>query len=86
MSVEFSDEAVMQLFDWSKNDPRASRKILALIADIQKNGLFDGTGQPERLKYSDNEYSRRINQKDRLIYKKEGNKLVIMSCHGHYKN
>ena len=44
MSVEFSDKAIAQLFDWSKDDPRASKKILALIADIQKNGLLGGTG------------------------------------------
>ena len=86
MSVEFSDEAIAQLFDWAKDDPRASKKILALIADIQKHGLLQGTGQPERLKHRENVYSRRINQKDRLVYKHDGKKLFIVSCRGHYED
>ena len=86
MSVEFSDKAIMQLYDWAKDDHRASKKILALITDIQRNGLLEGTGQPERLKHNDSEYSRRINQKDRLIYKMKGKNLFVMSCRGHYED
>jgi toxin YoeB len=46
-----------------------------------------GTGKPERLKYFEKEvYSRRVNQKDRLIYTVyESIKTVdISSCRGHY--
>ena len=48
-----------------------------------------GIGKPERLKYVLSKfemYSRRINEKDRLIYLiDEGNKKVeIISCTGHY--
>ena len=44
-----------------------------------------GIGEPEALKGNlHGEYSRRINEKDRLVYHIEDKRLYIVSCKGHY--
>lgn len=82
--TNFSSTAFKQFSDWQINDRKIARKIVELILDIHRNGLLNGIGQPEKLKYCP-EYSRRINQEHRLIYSmdKDG-RLFIHSCKGHY--
>ena len=47
---------------------------------------YEGIGKPEPLRYQLSGYwSRRINKEDRLIYKVEGELLIIISCSEHYK-
>lgn len=70
---------------WKKHDVKTFHKINELIQSINIDGVADGLGKPERLKYIDG-WSRRINQTDRLIYKIQDNKLYIFSCRGHYKD
>ena len=50
---------------------------------------YTGTGQPEQLKYELQGYwSRRINQKDRMIYKVQENivTVFVISAMGHYSD
>jgi len=59
-------------------------KILLLIADIMEHP-FEGKGKPEPLKGDlAGCWSRRIDQKHRLIYKVEDEFVIIISCYGHY--
>ena len=70
---------------WERQDKKTLRKINSLIEDIQKNGVLDGIGKPERLKHISG-YSRRIDEKNRLLYRKTSdNKILIVSCKGHYE-
>jgi toxin YoeB len=47
---------------------------------------FEGTGKPELLKHNlSGCWSRRINQKDRLIYEVMEDSVHIQSARGHYK-
>ena len=57
------------------------------IKDIERNGVSKGIGKPELLKHSFAGYwSRRIDEKNRLIYKiDEQGYLYIYSCKEHYK-
>ena len=69
---------------WQSQDKKTLRKINALIRDIQR-GRFDGAGKPEPLK--DNLtgwWSRRIDDKNRIVYKKKDGTIIIASCRGHY--
>ena len=59
------------------------KKINELIKDIERNGVLNGIGKPEKLKYRDG-YSRRIDQYNRLIYDIVNEIVVIFSCKGHY--
>lgn len=56
-----------------------------LIKDIERNGVDKGKGQPEQLKHELTVYySRRIDQKNRLVYKVENDQLFIVQCGTHY--
>jgi len=71
--------------DWLQHDRKAVKKISDLIKDIQRNGLLQGIGEPEKLRYIEGAYSRRINKYDRLTYEVHNDMLVITSCKGHYE-
>jgi toxin YoeB len=59
-------------------------KLILLIEDIKKHP-FDGLGKPEHLKYKLPPcWSRRINQKDRLVYRIKKDQIEIISILGHY--
>lgn len=69
---------------WQTQDRKTLKKINALMDDIMRNGMMEGTGKPEALKHRPG-YSRRIDDANRLVYDKDelGN-IVILSCRGHY--
>ena len=71
---------------WQTEDRKTLRRISALIKDIEINGCLTGIGKPEELKYDlAGWYSRRIDDKNRLIYRiVDGNSLEISQCKSHY--
>ena len=88
MNIAFTPDAWKEFLDWSAKDKVIFKKINALIADIQRNGVLNGIGKPEVLKYrEETEYSRRITQEHRLVYVTDEKKnLIIKSCQGHYED
>ncbi|MGL4340719.1 MAG: Txe/YoeB family addiction module toxin [Rhodoglobus sp.] len=69
---------------WQLNDRRLLRRINLLIDDALRNPS-DGRGQPERLKHrADNVWSRRINQKHRLVYRVIDADLIVLQARFHY--
>ena len=69
---------------WQTEDRKTLRKINQLIEDIVRNGN-EGVGKPEAL--SGNLvgfWSRRINDKDRLIYKIDKENIYALACRYHY--
>ena len=82
----FSPDAFKQYIEWQNQDKKIAKKISELILDIHRNGVMNGIGQPEKLKYRP-EYSRRITKEDRLVYKLDAeNNLIIKACKGHYED
>lgn len=77
---------------WLREDKSKYEKINSLITSIQRDGPLCGLGKPEPLKgdYKGN-YSRRIDEKNRLIYQYQRNEksgdtsTVIIGCKDHYK-
>ena len=64
-----------------------AKKIVELTKDISKNGLLNGLGKPERLKYYKKAiYSRRITDEHRLVYDVLDDTVRVLSCEGHYKD
>lgn len=62
------------------------KKISSILSDLE-NHPFIGVGKPESLKYDLHGFwSRRINKKDRLIYKvrEEAVTVFVVSAIGHY--
>ena len=65
-------------------DKKTLRKINALLKDIQRSS-FQGEGKPEPLKGElTGKWSRRINEKDRLVYEVNNDIIVVLQCKGHY--
>jgi toxin YoeB len=86
MRLIFSEEAWEDYLYWQKTDKALLRRIHELIRDAQRNA-FEGLGKPEPLKHSlQGWWSRRINQEHRMVYKVEGNDLIIAMLRYHYED
>jgi len=69
---------------WSTTSPRVLSKIIRLIAETTRTPRT-GTGKPERLKHLGGEvWSRRITEKDRLVYDIQSDMVTIIACRFHY--
>ena len=87
MNKLWEDKAWDEYLYWHVTDKKTFDKINKLIKDIERNGVSVGIGKPEKLKYDYAGYwSRRIDEKNRLVYKVDDNGyLYIAECKGHYK-
>ncbi len=84
MGILWEDEAWQEYLDWQTQDKKTLRKINQLIKDIQRNP-FDGLGHPEPLSGTlSGWWSRRVDEKNRIVYKPVGNHTTILSCREHY--
>ena len=85
MNKRWDDKAWDEYVAWNKEDRKIFDKINVLIKDIERNGVNKGIGKPEKLRYRDG-WSRRIDEKNRLVYKiDEHGYIYILSCKGHYE-
>lgn len=85
MNKLWADRAWNDYLEWQTQDKKTLKRINDLIKDIERNGLSQGIGKPEPLKYR-KAWSRRIDKSNRLIYDidKDGN-LWVIACKGHYE-
>ena len=84
MKTVFSEQAWEDYLYWQTEDRKTLRKINTLLKDIERNGN-EGIGKPEPLTGDlSGFWSRRINQKDRLIYALEMDQIIIIACRYHY--
>ena len=81
----WSDDAWEDYLYWQTQDKKTLKRINQLVKDIERNGAMHGIGEPEALKGNlQGEFSRRINEKDRLVYHLEDGRIYISHCRGHY--
>ena len=84
MNKAFTDIGWEDYLYWQTEDRKTLRKINTLLKDIERNGN-EGIGMPEPLTGDlSGFWSRRINQKDRLIYALEMDQIIIIACRYHY--
>lgn len=85
--IEYTETAIKHLKQHKKVGNKATLiKIKTIISELESHP-YSGIGKPEQLKRDLVGYwSRRINQKDRLIYKVINQKVVveIILAIGHY--
>lgn len=87
MNKAFTDIAWEQYLSWQNQDKKILKKINSLIKDIERNGVLDGIGRPERLIGDLNHlYSRHITDEHRLVYYIEGENIIIVACKSHYES
>ena len=86
MNKVFTDNGWEDYVYWETEDRKTLKRINTLIEDIERNGN-EGIGKPELLRNNlSGFWSRRINDKDRLIYKIEQDNIYILSCRYHYSD
>lgn len=84
MNKTFSDQAWEDYVSWQREDRKTLKRINQLLKDIDRNGN-EGIGKPEPLKGNFSGYwSRRIDEKNRLVYRIDGGNLLIAACKSHY--
>lgn len=85
MNKSWYDLAWEDYLYWQSEDKKTLKRINQLIRDTERNP-FNGIGKPEPLKGDlTGFWSRRIDDKNRLVYRVNGDLLEILSCKGHYK-
>ncbi|MEP6262226.1 MAG: Txe/YoeB family addiction module toxin [Gillisia sp.] len=86
--IELSPVATKELIAHKKSGNKSSISKLEKIFKELSTTPYSGTGKPEALKHDlTGFWSRRINLKDRLIYKvsEQEVKVLVVSAIGHYE-
>lgn len=85
MRLIFSDKAWAEYLEW-QSDTRMLKRVNAVIKDVQRNP-FSGIGKPEQLKRNLSGYwSRRLTDEHRLVYRVEGDCILLAQMKYHYGN
>ena len=83
-NLTFADDAWDEYLYWQTQDKKTLNKINSLLKEIRRTP-FAGSGKPEPLKEDKTgKWSRRINEKDRLVYSIEDGVVIVFQCRGHY--
>lgn len=70
---------------WQTQDRKTLKRINRLIEECLRQP-FEGIGKPEPLRESlSGFWSRRIDDTHRLVYRVDGQALVILACRYHYE-
>ena len=86
MNKIFSEYAWSEYIQWQQEDKKIVKKINDIIKDIERKG-YEGIGKPEPLKHKLSGYwSRRITEKDRLVYRIDDENIFIIGCKEHYND
>ena len=84
MKLIFAEQAWEDDLHWQATDRTLLQRIHALIKETSRTP-FEGTGKPEPLRHSLSGYwSRRINDEHRMVYKLDGDSLLIAQLRYHY--
>lgn len=84
MRLLWEDRAWDDYLYWQGQDKKTLKRINALVTDMKRNP-FDGIGKPEPLKGNlSGFWSRRIDEKNRIVYFEKDEIIYIVACRGHY--
>lgn len=84
MKLVFAEHAWEDYLYWQAQDAKILERLNALLRECQRTP-FVGTGKPEPLRGDlRGWWSRRITLEHRLIYRVEGESLLIAQCRYHY--
>ena len=84
--LTFLNEGWEDYLYWQTQDRKSLKRVNALLRDILRNE-FEGIGKPEPLTGDYSGYwSRRIDEKNRLVYRVTDTFIEIAGCRTHYRN
>ncbi len=76
-AIELVEEAKDDMEFWLRNDKRTFKRIISLFENMQQTP-YTGIGKPEPLCWELSDcYSRRIDRKNRIVYRVDDDKRVI---------
>ena len=68
-----------------ENDKRQHQQLCKILKEMLRHDPSQGLGRPEQLKHGlSGLWSRRLSQKDRLIYRFDDNAIFVFAIGGHY--
>ena len=86
MNKDWTDNAWEDYLYWQQNDKKTLKRVNKILEDIDRNENI-GIGKPERLLGNLSGYwSRRIDAKNRIVYKIINDRIIIIQCGSHYKD
>ncbi len=86
-SIVFEGDTWGRYEELRTRDKQLHRNLRRLIQEMQRGDPAVGTGKPEALKHGlAGLWSRRLSQKDRLIYRFDDSAIYIYAVGGHYDN
>ena len=84
MILQFTDQALEDMEYWKQHDQQKVTRVKKLLTNIMETP-YTGIGKPEALKYDLQGYwSRRIDHEHRLVYKVDGEAVIVVACRFHY--
>ena len=84
MKLTFSETGWKDYVYWQAQDRKTLKRINRLLDEIGRSGN-DGIGKPEPLKGDlSGFFSRRIDEKNRLVYQTKNGIVEVIQCRGHY--
>lgn len=84
--LQWDSDAWDEYIYWQTQDRRTLRQVNQLIRDAMRSP-YEGIGKPEPLIGNlSGFWSRRIDERHRLVYAVEEDVLLIVSCRGHYED
>lgn len=85
-SLSFLSDAWQDYLYWQNQDKRTLKRINQILQDIIRNG-YEGIGKPEPLRHDfQGFWSRRIDENNRIVYRIDGEKIMIAQCGSHYRD
>ena len=86
MFKSWSDDAWEDYLYWQAQDKKTLIRINKILEDIDRNG-YEVIGKPERLSGNlSSYYSRRIDDKNRIVYRIKDETIQIIQCGSHYRD
>ena len=80
----WTDQAWEDYLYWQTQDKKTLKRVNALIKDIERSH-FEGIGKPEPLRNNlSGWWSRRIDDKNRIVYRLVDGVIELTQCRGHY--
>lgn len=84
-SISFEGNTWQIYEELREKDKAVHKNLCKILKEMQRNNPESGIGKPERLCYElSGLWSRRLSQKDRLIYRFDDERIYIFAIGGHY--
>lgn len=84
-SIAFNNRSFEEYEKLRQKNKALHKKLLKILIEMQRGNPSEGTGKPEKLKrdYA-GLWSRRLTDKDRLVYRFDDKMIYIFAIGGHY--